>query len=377
MPPVDGTEQDKRVRDPFDAHSEEAANFRATKWAASVDPSAKVGSKHHIVPRTYLQRFSKDEVLCVRDRTTGVLSRRNIDSLAIRDFYTFVNVEGHLDGSFEELLSVIEGEAASVLKVHLDLGSFSRPRPLEPTERLRLDTFVAAQFVRGMKARRQLELLADYNIKLLNRPRLTQEQMDELEFVPHQNEHLRWMDEGMRQAYEYLQDRPTALVELHAPLLITGDEPVVLPKADNYRAPSTNGYPADGPPGIDPKDLIQLHSRGGVGLANSEEVILPLSPTRALYYGARQDRSLAHHIPLVGTESRRFANQVNAEILDKAVDWVAAHPDHPTFTAMKMPPPSPLLTVVDGGSPISKRISEADRRRPRRLRRESIVEPPL
>jgi hypothetical protein len=135
------------------AISAEEIEAQAQAWMSSIDPAEKVGARHHTVPRFYLARFAdRREQLQVRDRATGAATSRSIKDLAVKDFYTIVHVEGHLDSSFEQLLSVIEAQAAGVLKTHLN--SFMKPRPFGDDERSWLGTFVAFQFIRGNRERR-------------------------------------------------------------------------------------------------------------------------------------------------------------------------------------------------------------------------------
>lgn len=114
--------------------SAEEIDAQARAWMSSIDPAEKVGARHHTVPRFYLARFAdRREQLRVRDRATGAASLRSIKDLAVKDFYTIVHVEGHLDSSFEQLLSVIEGQSAAVLEAHLN--SFAKPRQFGDDER--------------------------------------------------------------------------------------------------------------------------------------------------------------------------------------------------------------------------------------------------
>lgn len=364
------------MRDLFTPLAPAVADARAREWALSMDPAAKVGSKHHIVPKSYLARFAALGRLSVRDRITGVLSTRRIDDLAVRDFYTFVHVDGHLDGSIEEVLSVIEGAAVDVLRPHIERGSFAKPRPLNADERFQLDTFVAAQYVRGNRARRTIELTADYGTKLVSQAALTPEQIKEFEFVPHQNDHIKWMNEAMEKALESLADRPTAFVSFDAPLLITGDEPVLLARPAYSVKPSVRdlyGYAPTRFEGVDRRDIIQMRSGQGAGLGVTDEVVVPLTPSLALVYGERR-QPLPPRMHIAGGDAADAARELNAMVLANSVDWVAAHPEHPTFKTMKMPAPEPILTIFDGGTVMGRQARTSSRRRPRRLTQKSLPE---
>ena len=165
----------------------------ARRWLASSDPSSGVGAKHHTVPAFYLRRFAdSDERLLVRDRPTGrLLPPITVSKLAIRDFYTTVNDDGTLDGRMEELLGRVEGEAAQLLK--LLLSPYRRPGPLTAAEQVTLCQFLAFQMVRGPRKRREMELQADYTIKLQAGDQLTEQDLREITAVPHPNEHIRLM----------------------------------------------------------------------------------------------------------------------------------------------------------------------------------------
>jgi len=99
----------------FDA--DDLAERRAQEWMGSADPGVGVGSRHHTVPGFYLRRFAgKSGQLSVRDRTTGVLSRRGCLDMGIRDFYTVVGENGALDGRLEQVLCNVEGNANRIFK---------------------------------------------------------------------------------------------------------------------------------------------------------------------------------------------------------------------------------------------------------------------
>lgn len=117
------------------------------------------------MPAFYLRRFAdSDERLLVRDRPTGRQSSRTVSKLAITDFYTVVSNDGTFDGRMEQLLCTVEGEAAELLK--LLLSPYRRPGPLTEAQQATLCQFLAFQMVRGPRKRREMELHADYAVKL-------------------------------------------------------------------------------------------------------------------------------------------------------------------------------------------------------------------
>ena len=305
----------------------------ALEWIDSIDRDEKVGTRHHSVPRFYLARFADERgQLRVRDRTSGAESKRNIKDLAIKDFYTFINGDGNLDSSIEQLLSVVEDRAAAILVTHLDGDDNARAFTVQ--EREWIDAFVAFQSFRGQRQRRVIELITDYSEKLFKQHVLTDEDLRSIEFVPHQNDHMAMMPAIVSKIEGNLNERPVAIIELEHSGLVTCDEPVLL----------------EG------------------GFARAEAIFVPLSPRQSLVYGTRGGSWAAHHFPLTGGEAQDFAGDILALSLRNSLDWIAAHPDHVAFASMTMPPAEPLLRITDGESVMSQQLREPGRRRPIRLR---------
>lgn len=360
------------------ATSQEAADRAAREWSDAVDHAAAAGARHHIVPRFLLARFANPQGrLRVRDRVTGSDSIRGIGDMAVRDFYTAVTDARVLDASFETLLSEIEGAAAEVLHAHLDVTAFSRPRPLCDSERFKIDTFVSMQYVRGMRVRRGLEIMTDYGMKLVNQDKLSVTDIDELDIVPHSNDHLRMIAPLSEHAFEELATRPLTIVTIDVPLFITGDEPVVLLHEGPRPKVNPNGYANVSGPGIDPRDVVQFHSPRG-GFAEANEIALAVSPTAVLLYGPKHDGWVGPPQRLTGSAAVAAASEHNATVVDGAIDWVAAHPDHAAFRSMRMPPPVPIMTIIDGGSQMARRANTSKDRKPiNRLRADDVNIEPL
>lgn len=106
------------------------ADDAAEAWIQSLDRSEKIGSRHHTVPAFYLKRWAlSDGKVRVYSRADAKFSIRNIRDLGIKDFYTFINVDGAADSRFEMLLSRIEEDAAAVLDALLSsFQPMSSPR---------------------------------------------------------------------------------------------------------------------------------------------------------------------------------------------------------------------------------------------------------
>jgi len=244
--------------------NELALDRRTAELMATIDAGRYVGSKHHVVPRFILERFSNARKQVVRrDRQTGVARTCHVKDLAITDFYTFIDQTGQLDASFEQLWGVLEQAAAAVLREHVS-NPFVRPRPFTLDEKHAIDGLVALQFVRGPAPRRAGELIADYSVKLVNQDKLSPAEMREFEIIPHQNHHLEVMTSLVEKVEQELATRATCLVELSKPLLVISDEPVCLERPDDFAVPTRKqlrDYSApimvDGEP-VSREDIIQI-----------------------------------------------------------------------------------------------------------------------
>jgi hypothetical protein len=348
--------------------SEREADRRAREWLDNLDHQAAVGSRHHIVPKFLLARFASPQgQLRVRNRVDGKPSLRAIGDLGVRDFYTSVTHEAVLDSSLESLLSMVEGGAAEILRQHLDLRTFVRPRAFNREERATLDTFVAMQAVRGMRIRRSIEVIADYTVKLLNQDTLSDEDVSDTDFVPHPNDHLRMFGRLAESAEKILKTRSASLIRLDKPRLIIGDEPVLLARDSDVRQKHSPR------PNMTSAEHVLLE--GGGGFANAEIIMLAVSPDVVLVYGPSGGSQLPIEVELGDAEAASFALEHNQLVVENAIDWVAASPDHAGFLSMKMSSPLPLITIHDQGSAAAARVNETAARRPiRRLRFDDVLE---
>ncbi len=158
-------------------------------WVAALDPKSKVGSRHHVVPRFFLEEWADTAgQVQVRSKAGDRTYQQHVKDLGITDFYTAVSISGELDGRMEDAFAVIEGEASSVIRGLMD--PFVPLRQLGREERAKLANFVALQMVRGPRRRREIEIQADWFAKTMTanelRSQLGEEDLREFEFVPHQ-----------------------------------------------------------------------------------------------------------------------------------------------------------------------------------------------
>jgi Protein of unknown function (DUF4238) len=354
-----------------DAARDRRLQERAIALSEALDPKAHVGDKHHIVPMMILKRFADaNGRVLVRDRITGAARDQNINDLAIKDFYSFIDNSGELDASFEDLWGQIEGDAAKVLKLHVG-NPFMQPRPFTSDEKATIDNLVALQLVRGPARRRMIELTTDYTIKLVNQHQLQPEDIESIEIAPHQNQILQALLGAMGNVAQYLQSREAGITELDRPLLVTCDEPVCFERPEGYKPPTPeglNGYQNSiHVEGVPDEDIIQFSGSRGVGLGNARAIAMPLSPKHFLVYGGLGDRRPVQSLYLTGDQADEVAAELVGYCAEQAVHWIAASPNHPTLRDMELPEPLPILSIRDGGSGPARSVNRSKLRTPRRL----------
>lgn len=285
----------------------------AAAFMASIDPKQHVGHRHHLVPRFVLARFAnvRDQVY-VRDRTDNRASDglRNIRDLAIKDFYTFIDNDGELNSSFEYLLGEIEAAASNVMREHID-NPFTRPRPFSLVERMAIDGLVSMQAIRGHDQRRSGEVLVDYYVKTTNQQNFSEQDLTDLEIVPHQNDHLMVTMALSSKVHRHLTSRACFLVTLDRPLLVTCDEPVLLhfdEPLPRHSQRQLNDHPRDvRVDGVPPEDLIQVTGTNLTGLVQADGIIMPVGPRHAVMYLEPDTAGPVEHQVLSGSEADSFA----------------------------------------------------------------------
>lgn len=216
---------------------------------------AEEAKLHHTVPRFYLGGFANgaERITTVRlpgdKRYTSVLK----NTAATNRFYS---IDGHPDGAdvFEKALSVLERDAASVLRV-IDGGAW----PLSEEQREMLCTFMAVQYLRGPDHRRTLEYLASQTTRLevqfTGREKVkqwVQERYgvevddDEAEVLWQQATkpsgppiniapiaHIEQIIDGAGELLPYIISRKWKLVRFERRSLVTSDSPVALVPAEH------------------------------------------------------------------------------------------------------------------------------------------------
>lgn len=358
----------------------------AARFLASVDPQSHVGSRHHTVPRFLLKRWSgKSSQVQVYSRIEAEFATRNINDLAIRDFYTFVDLEGRKDSSMEVLLGRgIEVPAELVLNDLLN--PFVRPQPAAVEDVAALAQFSAFQVVRTTRHRREAELQAEWFAKTWAQGRVSDAELREVSVVPHQNDSIRAMCDSAFKFMALFACRPLALVLLDRDRLLIGDEPVLV-----NPGPPENSHVADcflTDEQIAAREARErrkkkgrrrrregriLHFQPAIprGIGVAFEIVLPVSPRAALVWGPMQDTPYTGDIVrerLDEVESGQFADLANAATCLQALDWVVSTTSDEEFAGRVFPPLGPLMRVCDGVNAASLALNETPQRmRPARL----------
>ncbi len=350
------------------SESIEEIERRAISWVEGLDKTEKTGSRHHTVPRFYLDRFADNGRLWVRDRAAdlapGTGSARHVRDMGVKDFYTSLTVDEVLDSRLEQVLSLVEAQGAAVLARLLN--PFRLPGPLTADEEVHLSQFLSFQVVRGQRWRREIELMGDWYAKTLASSHHSQADLKQVRFVPHPNNHLRMLGQAAQELQPWLLGRPCVVVILDRPLMLTCDEPVIfrcdnpvehLPDCGMSEEEFRRRRKKTGRKGTD-RRTVHMYPARPRGAAFAYEIILPLAPSKLLVLGPQGSRSQPVRC-LTGREAEGFAAEMNSEIIANAYGWIAGHPDNQEFRAREFDPPGALLNVCDGGSFMSEAMQEA------------------
>lgn len=318
--------------------------------------------RHHFIPHFMLRNFAQSDgqiaVFSVREKTHRM--RHVSDTAVMKDLYTIVDKEHGESLSVEKILAESDGQAAAVIDHLVETGL-----SISAEQRGNLAMWISLLHVRGPHLRRELEALVDQTYKLdlslaanreAARARLrrnlrrtpTESEIDELveaatdlesfEIVPHQNDLVKRMLDLSTFIFPHLLQRHLALFRLEDPGLILSDRPLVL-----YQKPENR------------------HRQMGVGIANADELWLPLDRSTAL---------ILHADDRVG-DIEVDSMFLNVDDFNQAVAFNAdaelyAHPeDVSRVDPLEMPQTNRPLMQVSGGWVVTGTdgINEAPKRR--------------
>lgn len=334
------------------------------QWPFTGDPNSAVGSRHHIVPRFYLERWADPSGhLLVVEKPGGKRVKASIkDAGTEKDFYTYLDRDGRPAGHLEQLLSQIEGKASTAIAhmLHPNFAVF----PPSPDEKHDLAIFLAFQAARGRRTRKSIELQADMlarlNLSGLDRPGIAERMsfgqeelsedriheaeefianLDEYVFVPDPNEHLGMLGNLAYEIYKRLMRRHWYLCEYNQPVLLTCDEPVALYMSTH--------------------DPLR-----GVGFLNADEVWFPLSPKALLILALNPEP-----VPSRFEAPSSTSSTVNRLLVENAYQYAFLHPNHDMLPE-ELPPDRPIFQVSTRASPVLERYNKPpDTKRTERRRR--------
>jgi hypothetical protein len=365
---------------------DESGEEEAARFLATLKPQSHVGARHHTVPRFLLERWAdKSSQVQTYSRIEAQFRIRNIRDLAIKDFYTFVDLEGRKDSSMEVILGEgVERPAAAVLRDLLN--PFVAPRPADVSDLAALAQFAAFQVVRTARHRREGELHAEWYAKTMAQGRISDASLREIVVTPHQNDSIRTMGDAAFKFTALFGCRPVALVLLDRPRLLIGDDPVLVNPGPEDQTHVADCFLTDAQISArmararrTKKErrrrkigrVVHFSSTVPRGLGVALEIVLPVSPRAALLWGPLHDTPYVGDIVrerLDEAESERFADLANDAMCAKALDWVVSTATDEQFRDRAFPPMGPLMRVCDGVNAASAAVNETPQRlRPARL----------
>jgi Protein of unknown function (DUF4238) len=334
---------------------------------STADPRQGVGARHHAVPNFHLKGFADQrKKVWLSHRERAHPGTTNIDNIAFKDFYTYLNNDGQPDGRFEQLLHELETDAANVFR--RITSPILANKPLSDRERESLCLYVAFQLVRGPRKRREIEVLADLGTRLrllgFNESEIYQDpdtgetwDLSKIEVLAHPNEHISIAGNLAIEIFKRLIDRPIAIVEVTQSSFIICDEPVMVDRSHDQEEDSHT------PPGaINAKDIVHIRPTAVGGVESAEEIAMPLARRWLLALGPRKAAELTTFMRLDPDQSREITNEANAILLGQAYQWAVSHPDDRHLLTERLPPLQPLFHVCGLPDSYSRRIAKLSRR---------------
>jgi hypothetical protein len=231
-----------------------------------------------------------------------------------------------------------------------------------------------------------MELQGEWYAKTMAEGRLGDAELRKITVIPHQNDLLRTSFEAARKLLPFFACRPVALVWLQRARLLLGDEPLIVNAPvdekhhpdcfvteDEWRRREAKERRKKKQRRRPVNRVVHFQSTAVGGLGVADELVLPISPRAALWWGPLgRDvfTGLVETEKLSVADSQRFADLTNAATARQALDWVISTVDDSDFRSMVMPPLEPLLRVCDRATAAADAVNKVPERfRPHRLDR--------
>ena len=322
-------------------------------WAS--EKLAAEAKLHHTVPQFYLSGFADDSARVTTIRLPGNkrYTSRVRNTAATNRFYS---IDGHPHGAdaFEKALSLLEGNAASVLGV-IAVGIW----PLSEEDRLTLATYMAVQYLRGPDHRRTLEYMAAQmtrlEVQFTGRDNMKQwvkmrygveVDDDEAETLWQQAiqpsgppitfkpiAHIEQIINSAEELLPYIVSRPWKLVRFARRSLITCDQPVGL-------VPSADKQPWEG---------VGFATAWGITFPLTRRLGLVMSDvTPMIEFRYPVERVRAGQLDSAEPGTTAMEKFINESTIRSASEYLYLHPHDESFLPSKLPEPTLSNIEVPG-----------------------------
>ena len=388
MGPVSTVPPDEPLEDPFGIAAWEF--MRSQMPAPSDEEQARIDTfiaeiltplgpgdprRHHFIPQFFLRRFAdaSDQLSVTRLEDPNDPRRQHVSDVAVwRDLYTHVDENVGETVAVERLFAVIDANASQVFRT-VDFGRLRFPAT--ELHRGHLATWIAFLAVRDPFTRRVMEAQTDLTLKLdlslCRNPEVAADRLrnnlgrepthaevsdlvnaanavDEFDIQPHQNDFIRMMLDSGQAMFPHVFRRRFTLMQFSEPGLVLCDRPLVLYVSPERRRPDR-----------------------GVGIANAEELWLPLDRSRmfVLHDHPEIDEGVMELNTL-------FRDSFNQGVIANTVGEIYCHPDDIEMVhRAELPDSDQPLLGFQGGSWFDLGTDGVNapprRRRHRRYRRPS------
>lgn len=293
--------------------------------------------RHHYIPRFFLQRFAKDDmlirVLADEPEERTLINTRHL--AVVTDLYTTVIDDVGESVVVEKLLAVSDGLAVGPIR-RLAIGSSLPP---QEEDREILAMWLALLYVRGPKTRRMLEVIGEFTSKLeLQSQFLAHAQegasttdrdwdladarawIDDVNVVRHQNDYIRLIADLWQRIAPVIQGRRWTLFKYSEPGVLLPDNPMVVTGPESER---------------------------GVGIVNADRIYVPLD--RRTVLALHNDTLMEQTI--IRDAGDLTIDDMNQILVQQLANELYCHPDDvDRITALTLPSPNayPLMDVIGG-----------------------------